>query len=139
MKKLVNLALTAAMVAGLFGAAHADHHTNDVPNQKQAGGTWYYPYLGPAHDDYGAPMMGFEYDEDYSGEVTYLDRYTMIVEADGSGDMLTFSLFPGTTRFDPSVEGVRVGSKVEVASDNGMKAKLVHTVPFYKWLAAQAK
>ncbi len=137
MKKLVKLALMAALVAGLCGAANADN--KDVPNQRQAGGTWYYPYLGPAHDDYGSPMLGFQYDEDYSGEVVYLDRFAMIVEADGSGDLLTFWLYPGITRFDPSVEGVRVGSKVEVASDNGMKAKLVHTVPFYKWLAGQSK
>lgn len=138
MKKLINLALTAAMVAGLFGAASADHHER-VPNQKQAGGTWYYPYIGPAHDDYGGPMMGFRYDEDYSGEVVYLDEYTLIVEADGSGDMTTFGLFPGKTRFDPSVAGVRVGSKVNINADNGMRAKLVHVVPFYKWLAAQTK
>lgn len=137
MKKLVNWALLAALVIGLGGAAQADD--KEVPNQRQAGGTWYYPYIGPAHDDYGSPMMGFQYDEDYSGEVVYLDKYAMIVEADGSGDLLTFWLFPSVTRFDPSVEGVRVGSKVEVASDNGMKAKLVHTVPFYKWLAGQSK
>ncbi len=137
MKKFVKMALMAALVAGFCGAANADD--KDIPNQRQAGGTWYYSYLGPAHDDYGAPMMGFQYDEDYSGEVVYLDRYAMIVEADGSGDLLTFWLYPGITRFDPSVEGVRVGSKVEVASDNGMKAKLVHTVPFYKWLAGQSK
>mgnify|MGYP001160627973 CR=1 FL=1 len=137
MKKLVKLALTAALVAGLCGAASADG--KEVPNQRQAGGTWYYSYLGPAHDDYGSPMLGFQYDEDYSGEVVYLDRFSMIVEADGSGDLLTFWLYPGITRFDPSVEGVRVGSKVEVSSDNGMKAKLVHTVPFYKWLAGQSK
>lgn len=137
MKKLVNLALLGALVVGFCGGAHADD--KDIPNNRQAGGTWYYPYLGPAHDDYGSPMMGFQYDEDYSGEVVYLDRYTMMVEADGSGDLLTFWLFPGLTRFDPSVEGVRVGSKVEVASDNGMKAKLVHSVPFYKWLAGQSK
>ena len=137
MKKFVKMALMAALVAGFCGAANADD--KDIPNQRQAGGTWYYSYLGPARDDYGAPMMGFQYDEDYSGEVVYLDRYAMIVEADGSGDLLTFWLYPGITRFDPSVEGVRVGSKVEVASDNGMKAKLVHTVPFYKWLAGQSK
>lgn len=137
MKKLMNLALTAALVAGLCGAASADN--DEVPNHKQAGGTWYYPYIGPTHDDYGTPMMGFRYDEDYSGEVVYFDDYTMIVEADGSGDLMTFGLFPGTTRFDPSVAGVRVGSKVNVNSDNGMRAKLVHVVPFYKWLAAQTK
>lgn len=136
MKKLITAALTAALVAGLFGAASADEK---VPNHKQAGGTWYYPYIGPAHDDYGAPMLGFRYDEDYQGEVVYLDQYTLIVEADGSGDMLTFGLFPGTTRFDPSVAGVRVGSKVKVNADNGLRAKLVHTVPFYKWLAGQSK
>lgn len=136
MKKLINLALATAMVAGLFGAASAD---DKVPNHRQAGGTWYYPYIGPAHDDYGGPMMGFRYDTDHSGEVVYLDEYTMIIEADGSGDMVTFGLFPGNTRFDPSVAGVRVGSKVNVAADNGNRAKLVHVVPFYKWLAAQAK
>ena len=139
MKKLINLALTAAMVAGLFGAASADHHMDDVPNQRQAGGTWYYPYIGPAHDDYGTPMMGFKYDSDYSGEVVYLDEYTVIVEADGSGDMMTFGLFPGITRFDPSKVGVRVGSKVNINSDNAMRAKMVHVVPFFKWLAAQSK
>lgn len=136
MKKLITAALSAALVAGLFGAASADEK---VPNHKQAGGTWYYPYIGPAHDDYGSPMLGFRYDEDYSGEVIYLDQYTLIVEADGSGDVLTFGLFPGTTRFDPSVAGVRVGSKVKVNADNGLRAKLVHTVPFYKWLAGQSK
>jgi len=139
MKKMINLALTAAMVAGLFGAASADHHMDNVPNQKQAGGTWYYPYIGPAHDDFGAPMMGFRYDEDYSGEVVYMDDYNVIVEADGSGDIMTFSVFPGETRFDPSPEGVRVGSKVEINADNGMRAKLVHAVPFYRWLAGQSK
>lgn len=138
MKKLVNLALTAALVAGLFGAASADDHDR-VPNNKQAGGTWYYPYMGPAHDDFGAPMMGFKYSDEYTGEVAYLDDWTLILVADGSGDMLTFSLFPGVTRFDPSPAGVRVGSKVEINSDTAMKAKLVHTVPFYKWLAGQSK
>lgn len=137
MKKLVNLALMACLVAGLFATAHAEG--KDVPNHRQAGGTWYYPYMGPAYDDYGEPMVGFRYDQDYSGEVVYLDSFAMIVEADGSGDLLTFTLFPGKTRFDPSVEGVRVGSKVSVSSDNGMKAKAVHTVPFYKWLADQKK
>jgi hypothetical protein len=139
MKKLINLALTAAMVAGLFGAASADHHEDRVPNQDMAGGTWYYPYIGPTHDDYGGPMMGFRYDEDYSGEVVYMDDYTIIVEADGSGDIMTFGVFPGETRFDPSPAGVRVGSKVEIAADNSNRAKLVHAVPFYKWLAAQSK
>ena len=139
MKKLMNLALTAALVAGLFGAASADHHMDNVPNQKQAGGTWYYPYMGPTYDDYGAPMLGFRYDEDYSGEVVYLDPWTMIIEADGSGDIQTFGLYPGTTRFDPSYAGVRVGSKVKINADNAMKAKLVHSVPFYKWLAGQSK
>lgn len=136
MKKLITAALTAALIAGLFGAASAE---DKVPNHKQAGGTWYYPYMGPAHDDFGTPMMGFRYDEDYKGEVVYLDDYTMIVEADGSGDMMTFGLFPGITRMDPSVAGVRVGSKVEVNADNAMRAKMVHTVPFYKWLAGQSK
>ena len=84
-------------------------------------------------------MMGFKYDADYSGEVVYLDEYTVIVEADGSGDMMTFGLFPGITRFDPSKVGVRVGSKVNINSDNAMRAKMVHVVPFYKWLAAQSK
>ncbi len=137
MKKLINVALTAALVAGLFGAASADGDT--VPNQKQAGGTWYYPYIGPSFDDYGAPMMGFRYDEDYNGEVVYMDNYNVIIEADGSGDMMTFSIYPGTTRFDPSVSGIRVGSKVMINADNAMKAKMVHGVPFYKWLAAQSK
>lgn len=136
MKKLITAALTAALIAGLFGAASAE---DKVPNHKQAGGTWYYPYMGPAHDDFGTPMMGFRHDEDYKGEVVYLDDYTMIVEADGSGDMMTFGLFPGITRMDPSVAGVRVGSKVEVNADNAMRAKMVHTVPFYKWLAGQSK
>lgn len=136
MKKLITAALTAALIAGLFGAASAE---DKVPNHKQAGGTWYYAYMGPAHDDFGTPMMGFRYDEDYKGEVVYLDDYTMIVEADGSGDMMTFGLFPGITRMDPSVAGVRVGSKVEVNADNAMRAKMVHTVPFYKWLAGQSK
>ena len=75
MKKLINAALTAALVAGLFGAASADNHMDKVPNHKQAGGTWYYPYIGPSHDDYGTPMMGFRYDEDYMGEVVYMDDY----------------------------------------------------------------
>jgi hypothetical protein len=139
MKKLINAAVTAALVAGLFGAASADNHTDSVPNQRQAGGTWYYPYIGPAHSDYGGPMLGFRYDEDYSGEVVYQDTYTLIVEADGSGDMMTFEVFPGDTRFDPSTAGVRVGSKVNVNADNSMRAKMVHSVPFYKWLAAQTK
>lgn len=138
MKKMFKLVLTAAMVAGLFGAASADNHTS-TPNQRQAGGTWYYPYIGPAHNDYGTPMMGFRYDEDYMGEVVYQDEYTLIVEADGSGDMMTFGVFPGTTRFDPSTAGVRVGSKVKVNADNSMRAKMVHSVPFYKWLAGQSK
>ena len=139
MKKLMKLALTATMVAGLFGAASADHHMKDTPNQKQAGGSWYYPYIGPTTSDFGGPMMGFRYDKDYSGEVVYQDKQTLIVEADGSGDLMTFTVFPGTTRFDPSTDGVRVGSKVEVSADHGMKAKMVHAVPFYKWLAAQTK
>ena len=145
MKKLINLALTTAMVAGLFGAACADHHGGGplpgvkAPNSKQAGGTWYYPYIGPASGDYGTPKLGFRYDEDYSGEVVYEDEYTMIVEADGSGDILTFELFPGKTRFDPSSSGVRVGSKVRVNADNGLRAKRVQSVPFYRWLAGRSR
>lgn len=138
MKKLVSLVLTAVMVAGLFGVAMADHH-NEVPNQRQFKGSWYYPWIGPGNDEYGTPSMGFGWAKKATGEVVYLDKDRMIVEADGSGDMMTFYLYSPQTKYTPSHDGVRVGSKVMVKSDDVSRARHVKVTPFHEWLAAQTK
>ena len=136
MKKLVNLVLAAVMVASLFGVATADQH-NDVSNYQQFKASWYYPWIGPGNDEYGNPSMGTGFAQKASGEVIYLDSTRMLIEADGSGDMMTFYLYPGITQYTPSLEGVRVGSKVKVKSDDVSRARTVHVVPFYMWLAEQ--
>ena len=138
MRKLITLILSAAMVAGLFGVAMADHH-GEIPNQNQMKGHWYYPYIG-LHNDYnGLPSQGFGWAKKAMGEVKYLDQDIMIIEADGSGDMMTFYLYENVTKFIPSLANVRVGSKVKVKSDDVSRANSVHVVPFHEWLAMQKK
>ncbi len=136
MKKLVTMVLTAVMVAGLFGVAMADHH-NEIPNYQQFKAAWYYPWLNVGQVQFEKADMGFGWMQKASGEVIYLDKQRMIVEADGSGDMMTFYLREGDTLYTPSYSGVRVGSKVKVNSDDVSRARHVHVVPFYMWLAEQ--
>lgn len=138
MRKLITLILTTAMVAVLCGVAMADHH-NAIPNQNMHKGHWYYPYMGLGNDQNGLPSMGFGWAKKTMGEVKYLDRDIMIVEADGSGDMMTFYLYENVTKFIPSLANVRVGSKVKVKSDDVSRANSVHVVPFHSWLAMQKK
>lgn len=137
MKRLVSLVLTTVMVAGLFGVAMADNH-DEIPNYKQFKGSWYYPWIGPGNAEYGTPSLGFNWAETSEGEVVYLDPSRMIVEADGSGDLMTFYLYD-ETRWTPSMAGTRVGSKVKVKSDDVQRAREVHVKPFHVWLAEQQK
>lgn len=141
MKRLVSLALMTVMVAGMFGVAMADNH-DEIPNQRQFKGSWYYPWIGPGTEEYGTPSLGYNWAETAEGEVVYIDdsRGTsrMIIEADGSGDMMTYYLYD-ETRYTPSMEGVRVGSHVKVKSDDVGRAREVWVVPFHVWLAQQNK
>ncbi|MEW6283873.1 MAG: hypothetical protein AB1758_34995 [Candidatus Eremiobacterota bacterium] len=137
-RNLVSTALMAAtMLVGAAGVATADDTAR--PNQHQAPGTWYYQWIGPYYSEFGIPDKGVVWQKDFEGEVTFIDDMYMLIKADGSGDKMTFYLFPGVTKYTPSWEGVRQGSKVKVRSDDRHRVRWVKVTPFYQWLAAQTK
>jgi hypothetical protein len=85
------------------------------------------------------PDVGVDWQKDFDGEVRYIDQYHMVIAAEGSGDLMHFDLYPGTTSYTPSWDGVRVGSHVKVRSDDWHRVRWVTVIPFYKWLASQTK
>ena len=146
MRKFTNLVLAVALVAGVVGTVSgtATAENKKKPNYQQFAGTWYYPWVTPSwgqggYQEAGAPFKGTHFTKDYSGEVVYMDSQRMQVKADGSGDVLNFYLYEGTTQYTPSWEGVREGSKVKVRSDDRRRAREVTVVPFYQWLKGRTK
>ena len=146
MRKLTNLVLAVALVAGVVGAttgtANADNKKK--PNYQEFAGAWYYPWVGPGwgqggYQEAGSPFKGTHWTKDYSGEVVYLDSQRMQVKADGSGDVMNFYLYEGQTVFTPSFEGLRQGSKVKVRTDDRRRVRDVTVVPFYQWLKGRTK
>lgn len=143
MRKVANLVLAAALVASVVGAASAAEQKKKSNSQNFAG-AWYEPWNGPSwaqgsQVEPGAPSHGANWSKDYSGEVVYLDSLRMQVKADGSGDVMNFYLYEGETKWTPSVEGVREGSKVKVRCDDHRRVREVHVVPFYMWLKGKKK
>jgi len=147
MRKLNNLVLTMALAAAVAGAASADHHAKGEKmhsNSQNFAGAWYYPWVGPnvgpgGFQENGAPFHGVSWNKKYMGEVTYVDDMRLQVKADGSGDMMTFYLYEGSTKYTPTHANLRIGSKVQVHSDDRHRARMVHVVPFYKWLKDKTK
>lgn len=137
-RNLVTAALMAGALLGTAGVANADNHTSR-PNQDMAPGTWYYQWIGPYYSEFGKPDKGVVWQKDFEGEVTFVDHMYLLIKADGSGDKMSFYLYPGTTYYTPSWEGVREGSKVKVRTDDRHRARWVKVVPFYQWLAGQTK
>ncbi len=142
MRKFTNLVLAAALVAGVVGAASAEQKKKS--NYQQFAGAWYDAWVGPTWGqggqvEPGTPFHGTHWSKDYSGEVVYIDAQRLQVKADGSGDVMNFYLYEGTTNWTPSVEAVREGSKVKVRSDDRRRVREVHVVPFYQWLKGKKK
>ncbi len=88
--------------------------------------------------EFGTPDHGVAWQKDFEGEVVYIDHAIMKVAAEGSGDVMNFSLYD-ETEYTPSWEGVHVGSKVKVRSDDRHRVRWVEVVPYHVWLAEQAK
>lgn len=138
MKALRNLAcaaVVAAVMCASAGVATAEEYTS--PNHQMAPGVWYNNWIGPKNLEFGTPDMGVMYQNDFSGEVTYIDGKYMSVALDDSGDTANFYLYENRTEYTPSWDAIRVGSKIEVRADDSHRARWAKVIPFYQWLKSQ--
>lgn len=136
-RSFVCAALMAAVMMGSAGVATAQDNT--TPNHQMAPGVWYYEWVGPQHLEFGEPDLGVMWQKDFEGEVRYIDDRYLALAAEGSGDIMGFYLYPNTTAYTPSWEGVRVGSKVKVRSDDRHRVRWVKVIPFAQWLKSQTR
>ncbi|MBI3928557.1 MAG: hypothetical protein HY319_23665 [Armatimonadetes bacterium] len=137
-RNLITLVFSVVLTVGLFGVAIAEDNA-DRPAPENFAGAWYYPWVGPNYHEFGDPDHGVAWQKDFEGEVAYIDSLRLQLAAQGSGDIMNFFLYPGQTYYTPSWEGVRVGSKVKVRSDDRHRVRWVEVVPFHVWLAQQTK
>lgn len=140
MKALRNLACTAIVAAAVCACASVATAEESVqPNNSMAPGVWYADWMGPQQLEFGAPDTGANWQKDFTGEVTYVDGKYMSVDIDGSeDDVANFYLYEGITEYTPSMEAIRVGSKIEVRADNRNRVRSARTIPFYQWLQNQS-
>ena len=137
MKKFAMCALTGAMMVVALGTAvQAKEHVRVA--------TWDYRFFGPdfgssAYREAGKIDRGTGWQKQFSGEISAVNEGAIQIIADGSGDKMHFFLYEGTTAYTPSVNGLRVGAKVKVYSDDRHRARQIIVVPFYKWLRAQTR
>ena len=137
MKALRNLAC-AAIVAAVF-CASAGMATADVAahSNQNAPGVWYVENMGPNNRTFGTPNCGPKTQKEATGEVRYIDSKFITIARDDSNDLNNFYLYEGETEFTPSMEGVRVGSKVSLRSDDTGRVRWVRVIPFAEWLKNQ--
>lgn len=136
MKALRTLAC-AAIVGAVFcasaGMATADvaaHAPNNAP------GVWYVKTMG-VDNMFGVPNCGPKTQKEATGEVRYVDGRFLTIARDDSNDVTDFFLFEGITEYAPSLEGIRIGSKVALRSDDCNRVRFVRVVPFAEWLKNQ--
>lgn len=140
MKTLRNLACATVIAAAMcVSAGIATAEEELAPNHSMAPGVWYCKWMGPTSLEFGVPDNGVNWQNDFTGEVRYVDPMYLSIALDESGDVANFYLYEQATSFTPSIDGVRVGSKVEVRSDDRHRARWVKTIPFYQWLKNQDK
>ena len=141
MKALRNLGCAAFMAAVMCASAGVATAETDVhANHAMAPGAWYTCWMGPENLEFGTPDEGVDWQKDYTGEVVYMDGKYMSVDIDGSeDDIANFYLYENLTEYTPSIDGIRVGSKVEVRADNRNRARWARTIPFYQWLNSQSE
>ncbi|MCR5660983.1 MAG: hypothetical protein K6G50_02510 [bacterium] len=139
MKALRNLACAAVMATVMLASAGVATAEETIVNNTMAPGVWYCNWVGPTNLEFGAPDQGVMWQNDFSGEVRFIDDKYMSVSLDESGDIANFYLYPEITEYTPSFEGVRVGSKVQVRADDRHRARWIKTTPFYQWLKEQAE
>lgn len=148
MQKITSLVLTMALAASVAGAVSAESKTRKSEkwhsNSQNFAGAWYYPWVGPnvgpgGYMETGTPFHGGSWSKKYMGEVTYVDENRCQIKADGSGDLMTFFLYEGNTFYTPTHANLRQGSKVQITSDDRHRARMIHVVPFYKWLKDKTK
>lgn len=138
MKALRNIACAALMAGVMFASANVAFAEEMAPNNEMAPGVWYTKWIGPSNLSFGTPDPGVMWQNDFSGEVRYIDGKYMSVALDESGDVANFYLYEHETMYTPSWNGIRVGSKVEVRSDDSHRARWAKVIPFYQWLKNQA-
>jgi hypothetical protein len=135
MKKFAQCTIAAAMLLGAIGAVQAKEHVRVA--------SWDYRWIGPefgrsAYREAGKVDRGTGWQKQFTGEISAVSPGVIQIRADGSGDRMHFFLYEGTTAYTPSWDGLRVGSKVKIYSDDRHRARQVIVIPFYKWLRAQA-
>lgn len=141
MKALRNLACTAFMAAVICASAGVATAETDVQsNHQMAPGVWYTTWMGPENLEFGTPDAGVTWQKDFTGEVVYVDGKYMSVDIDGSeDDIANFYLYENLTQYTPSLDAIRVGSKIEVRADNRNRVRSARTIPFYQWLENQSE
>ena len=137
MKALRNLAC-AAIVGAVF-CASAGMATADVAAHanQNAPGVWYVQNMGVDNNCFGTPNCGPKTQVEATGEVRYIDDKFITIARDDSNDVTDFYLFEGITQYAPSLEGVRVGSKVALRADDCNRVRAVRVVPFAEWIKNQ--
>lgn len=137
LRNLACAAFAAALLTGTAGVANADHHamSNHATHAK---GAWYYSWFGPENLEFGTPDQGTMWKKEFAGEVKSFDGKYMTVAAEGSGDLMGFYLY-NSTAYTPCSEGIRVGSKVKVHSDDRHRVRSVMVVPFHTWFMSMQK
>ncbi len=85
-----------------------------------------------------APVAGNTWVRYFRGEVTQLTDDSITVKTDGFDMEMSFDMEETRTRYTPSFEALKVGSKVEIAVD-GDDVESVSVLPFSVWLAKQKR
>ncbi len=124
---LILLLLTGTTVAQQLGPEQ------DLEQRRLTRG-WHYPWLGPQAEK---ASLGFLYQKDFQGTVTYFDKNLLAISTDTFGDLKFFGYSRGRAKFTPSVAGVRVGSRVRVRCDNADSVRWVKVLPYHVWLSMQ--
>ncbi len=107
----------------------------DSPCETVKRGYWPTPKaLARAGAPEWADASGSVWQKDFRGEVVLLKQPMVQVLTD-LGDLQTFYLVPGHTAVTPSLDGLRVGSKVRVRSDFDHSLLMLKVIPLHVWMA----
>ena len=136
MKALRNLAcaaIVAAVCAASAGVAYADEVVAAHSNQN-APGVWYVQNMGNNQRCFGTPNCGPKTQKEATGEVRYIDGRFVSIARDDSNDLTNFYLYEGETGYTPSADGIRVGSKVSLRTDDDGRVRWIRVIPFSEWI-----
>lgn len=137
MKAFRNFACAAIFGAALCASAGVANADVAAHANQNAPGVWYNEAIGVDNNCFGVPNCGPKTQKEATGEVRYVDSKFITIARDDSNDVTDFYLFEGITEYAPSLEGIRVGSKVALRSDDCNRVRFVKVIPFGEWLKNQ--